>query len=261
MFSKALITFAISAALGMALIIAPKAVSQEYYLKGQGAVNAGRSAASYRPWTTPGFRGYREPAASMQLINPSAAHAEPRKYEVYAHVLPVKSKDPNSADLIAHVPDHAEVFLGGTLMSPKGETRVFFSPPLAPGSYVYTVRVNWIEEGKRVTQTHDVIVKPGETSCFYLIEKGAGFDTPKEIIAASLAKLTPEDRKLAESQKFCAVQNGVALGAMGAPTKIDINGQPVFVCCPACTERARSNPAKTLAAAAQLRENASATTK
>jgi uncharacterized protein (TIGR03000 family) len=254
MFTKTFTRLAIPAALGLALIAAPNAAPQEFYLKGQGAVNAGRSAYTSRPWTTPGFRGYREPAASMQLINPNAAHVEPRKYEVYSHVLPVKSKDPNSAELIAHVPDHAEVFLGSTLMGNKGETRVYTSPPMEPGyKYFYTVRVNWIEEGKKVTQTHQVMVKPGESSCFYLIEKGTGIDTPKEIISASLAKLTPEDRKLAESQKFCAVQNGVALGAMGAPAKIDINGQPVFLCCPACADRAQLDAAKTLAAVVQLK--------
>lgn len=244
----------ITATLGLAFITAPDAIPQD--LRGQGAVNANRYS---KPWTNPGFRGYREPVGSMRVINPSAAPVQPTKYEVYSHALPVKSKDGNVAELVAHVPEHAEVFVGSNVLKSDGDTRYFSSPALEPGyTYSYTVRVNWIEEGKKVTQSHDVIVKPGEMSCFYLIEKGTGFDTPKEVISDSLEKLSAEDRKLAQAQKFCAVQNGVLLGAMGAPKKIDIKGEPVFLCCAACEGRARSDATKTLTAVANLKAKTSA---
>src|SRR5262245_59710560 len=39
-------------------------------------------------------------------------------------------------------------------------------------------------------------------------------------IEAALAKLSPEDRKIAEQQKFCAVSNKSRLGGMGTPVKL-----------------------------------------
>ena len=71
-------------------------------------------------------------------------------------------------------------------------------------------------------------------------------------IQANLGKLTPADRKLAEAQKFCAVQTKNRLGAMGAPVKITIKGQPVFLCCDDCVAEAKANPDKTLASVAGL---------
>ena len=71
-------------------------------------------------------------------------------------------------------------------------------------------------------------------------------------IQANLSKLSPADRKAAEEQKFCAVQTKNRLGAMGAPVKITIKGQPVFLCCDDCVAEAKANPDKTLASVAGL---------
>jgi len=40
---------------------------------------------------------------------------------------------------------------------------------------------------------------------------------------------------------------------MGAPTKVTIRGQPVFLCCADCAEKARENPDKTLAKVKELK--------
>jgi multidrug efflux pump subunit AcrA (membrane-fusion protein) len=66
-------------------------------------------------------------------------------------------------------------------------------------------------------------------------------------VAAALAKLSPEDRKLAEAQGYCPVLTDNPLGVMGKPVKVLVKGQPVFLCCKACVNRALANPAKTLA--------------
>jgi membrane fusion protein, copper/silver efflux system len=51
-------------------------------------------------------------------------------------------------------------------------------------------------------------------------------------IRAYLAKLSPEDRRLAEQQRFCAVQKeNSRLGSMGVPVKLLLKGRPVFLCC------------------------------
>src|SRR5438105_2693824 len=51
-------------------------------------------------------------------------------------------------------------------------------------------------------------------------------------VKANLAKLSPEDRKLAEKQRYCAVEGDESrLGAMGPPVKVMVKGKPVFICC------------------------------
>jgi Cu(I)/Ag(I) efflux system membrane fusion protein len=67
-----------------------------------------------------------------------------------------------------------------------------------------------------------------------------------ETIAANLAKLSAADRKLALAQKDCPI-TGEPLGSMGVPPKLDVNGQPVFVCCAGCTPAVRKEPDKALA--------------
>jgi hypothetical protein len=71
-------------------------------------------------------------------------------------------------------------------------------------------------------------------------------------IEAALAKLDPADRKLAEAQEWCVISNGPR-GNMGAPLKLTIDGQPVFVCCDHCTEAAEADHNKTLAKAEELK--------
>jgi hypothetical protein len=72
-------------------------------------------------------------------------------------------------------------------------------------------------------------------------------------IAASLAKLSPEDREIAEAQGFCPIQVKNRLGVMGTPVKVMINNQPVFLCCNGCRAKALANPDKTLAMVASLK--------
>jgi Cu(I)/Ag(I) efflux system membrane fusion protein len=70
-------------------------------------------------------------------------------------------------------------------------------------------------------------------------------------IAAALAKLNAADRRLAEDQRFCAVLPDSRLGSMGTPTKLMIEGRPVFLCCSGCESEALAHPAKTLGHAAR----------
>jgi Cu(I)/Ag(I) efflux system membrane fusion protein len=58
-------------------------------------------------------------------------------------------------------------------------------------------------------------------------------------IQAALSKLSPEDRKLAQSQKFCVIRKTTELGSMGKPVKLLREGKPVFLCCEGCTDQAQ----------------------
>ena len=71
-------------------------------------------------------------------------------------------------------------------------------------------------------------------------------DAPNADVSAGLAGLSAEDRKLAEEQKICPV-SGELLGAMGAPVKLDVKGQPVFICCEGCKDKVLSKPDEYLA--------------
>ena len=72
-------------------------------------------------------------------------------------------------------------------------------------------------------------------------------------VAAERAKLSPEDRSLADAQEWCAVSTDERLGSMGPPLKLDVKGQAVFVCCKGCKRKAEADPDKTLAAIAALK--------
>jgi hypothetical protein len=85
-------------------------------------------------------------------------------------------------------------------------------------------------------------------------------DSTDKEIRAELAKLDPEDRKLAEAQRWCAVQTKSRLGSMDVPVKIMIKGQPVFLCCGGCEARAKKDEDKTLATVEELKKKAAAST-
>jgi uncharacterized protein (TIGR03000 family) len=214
------------------------------------------TGSSSFPWNSSSYRGYYEPRYVTQVIPPSVTANKPQKYELNVNALAMmkNTEDPNALTLVAHVPDNAQIWFGDKPTASKGPTRTFYYSDLAPGSkYAYTVRVAWVEDGKVVSQTQNLSFKAGDVQCVYLVQAGSSVAGDKNTVQASLAKLSAEDRKVAEKQGFCAVQSSVRLGAMGAPIKVMLQGEPVFLCCAACQNRAETNAEKTLAAAKSLK--------
>ena len=80
-------------------------------------------------------------------------------------------------------------------------------------------------------------------------------------IRAAMAKLSPEDRKLAEAQVFCAIDQDSPLGSMGPVLKVMAKGQPVFVCCKGCESEVRTNPDQALAMLEKLMNRTKASKK
>jgi hypothetical protein len=78
-------------------------------------------------------------------------------------------------------------------------------------------------------------------------------DPRSEKIKAALAKLSPADRKTADLQKECPINEGSLLGSMGMPIKLTLEGESVFVCCKACQEEALADPRGTLEKVKHLR--------
>jgi hypothetical protein len=92
--------------------------------------------------------------------------------------------------------------------------------------------------------------------------KPAAVDAEEEAeIKTNLAKLDPDDRKLAEAQRFCAIDDEHRLGAMGKPLKLMIKDKPVFLCCGGCRKQALAEPDKTLAKVEELKQKTAAAKK
>ena len=77
-------------------------------------------------------------------------------------------------------------------------------------------------------------------------------------VQAVLAKLSPEDRRLAQAQGYCPIQEVNRLGSMGTPFKVMVKGQPVFLCCSSCVNKALANAQATLDKVAELKTRAKA---
>jgi hypothetical protein len=87
-------------------------------------------------------------------------------------------------------------------------------------------------------------------------------EDPDAKIAAVLAKLPPADQKLAQQQRTCPILKDSRLGSMGAPVKLTLAGETVFLCCAGCKGQATANPEQTAARVKELRaQNAQGTTK
>jgi hypothetical protein len=99
-------------------------------------------------------------------------------------------------------------------------------------------------DGQWVSQDHKYPVKAGDIQCIDIIPS-ASAAVEKEV-AANPEKLSPDERNADEGKRFCAVQDGIRLGAMGTPVKVSLKGQPVFLCCEACLKKAQAKPDKTL---------------
>jgi uncharacterized protein (TIGR03000 family) len=206
------------------------------------------------PWSVPGYHGYQQPGRPPTTPPPPPGPApSPQTYTLHVTVLPQKNEDdPNTALVMAHLPEDARIWFEDAPTKQTGTLRRFFSPPLTPGKdYTYTVRVQWYEDGRWVSQVHSFPVHAGDIHCIDVIPRGSRA-VDKEV-AANLARLDPEDRKAAEGQRFCAVQEGIRLGAMGVPVKVTVKGKPVFLCCKGCVDKAQNNPDQTLEKARKIR--------
>lgn len=202
------------------------------------------------PWMKrPTIYGYDE--RSPATPPPAQVTRPPVKYTitittVSPQMTDVSKDKANVGVVMAYVPENARLWFNGDLTRRRGILREYESPPLQPGKkYAYHVRLVWFEDGHWVGETKEVPVAAGEMSCVYLTKPSA--------MAAALAELPEKDRILAEQQRFCPVKPETPLGAMGPPTKVIIEGEPVFLCCADCAAEARKNPDNTLAEVKALR--------
>ena len=217
-------------------------------------VSGGEPPPGGWPWQRrPKIHGYDErPPATTP---PAKVTQPPARYAITISVSPRMAEAPkekaNLATVMAYMPENALVWFNGKPTKQRGVLREYESTPLqADKKYAYDVRLVWFEDGQWVSETKEIPVSAGEMTCLFLTKSSA--------IAASLAELSPADRKSAEAQRFCAVKPEIPLGAMGPPAKLTLKGQPVFLCCGDCAEMARKDPDKTLAKLKELKAKGAA---
>ncbi len=209
-----------------------------------------QDARGYRstewPWNMRGYQSYAPPSRPPATPPPPSTAPSPLRYTIHVTVLPEKyTEAPDAALVVAHLPEDARIWFQGQPTKQGGTFRQFISPPLTPGkSYTYTVRVEWPEEGRWVSQAHTFAVHAGDIHCIDVIPTESR--AVEQAVAENLAKLAPDDREAAQAQRFCAAQEGVRLGSMGVPVKVTVKGQAVYLCCEGCEDKAKADPDQTL---------------
>lgn len=148
------------------------------------------------------------------------------------------------------------VQLGPRMLGPNGVTFYPVLSGLAPGEQIVTSGSFLVDAETRLNPAAGSIYIGGSSSGILTPNKTVRPSTPEDTdrkLELTLAKLSSEDRKLVESQRFCPVLADSRLGSMGVPVKVMVNGQPVFVCCNACSKPAVNEAEATLKKVADLR--------
>jgi len=121
----------------------------------------GGSGYGYAPAYGYAYPSYGYAVPSYYGVEPSA-YAAPA-YATPAYAAPASAQQGVLMNVVVPKAD-AEVFINDTATSSTGTERQFESPALDPGqSYHYTIRAQWMDNGKRVEQKREVPVKAGQT--------------------------------------------------------------------------------------------------
>jgi uncharacterized protein (TIGR03000 family) len=80
----------------------------------------------------------------------------------------------SKARLLVIVPPDARVFVDDQPTRQMGFERLFISPPLEQGTYTYTVRVTWMQNGREMSREKKVKVQPDQLSrADFVAQQGA----------------------------------------------------------------------------------------
>ncbi len=148
------------------------------------------------------------------------------------------------------------VELGPRMAGPDGAAYFPVLSGLEPGETVVTAGSFLIDAETRLNPAAGSIYIGGGSGGSPKSPSAVRPSTPEDTdakVIANLAKLSPEDRKLAEAQGTCPIISGSVLGSMGKPVKVTLDGKTVFLCCNGCEEKAAADPAKTAAKAGDLK--------
>ncbi|HSQ57086.1 MAG TPA: heavy metal-binding domain-containing protein [Gemmata sp.] len=97
----------------------------------------------------------------------------------------------------------------------------------------------WVATAGAVLLDAETRLNPGVAASYF----GAGPQSPTPHHSAPAGSPSAaDDKELIAKQKICPV-TGKALGSMGAPVKVIVDGRPVFICCDGCEDRLQEKKA------------------
>ncbi|MEQ8835218.1 MAG: hypothetical protein RID07_00265 [Lacipirellulaceae bacterium] len=67
------------------------------------------------------------------------------------------------------------------------------------------------------------------------------YEAKGEQVRPGVFKATLADAQAIDAQKVCPVMDE-PLGGMGAPLKVDVKGQAVYICCAGCAKKLHADP-------------------
>jgi len=191
-----------------------------------------------------------------------------------------KQKQANSRGQVLAVPEQAVIDTGSRKIVYREAERDLFEGvevQLGPRCGNFYPLIRGLNEGDRIATTGSFLIdaetrltagvastyfgasgtgKSGDSRSTATTVRPSMTRDEQDKITTSLAKLSPEDRRLAESQQYCPVLPDSSLGSMGVPVKVMVNGRPVFLCCKGCVNDALARPEQTLATVEKLKAKA-----
>ena len=145
----------------------------------------------------------------------------------------------DGARAIVYVERGAGMFDGVVVMlGPRCDTSFPVVSGLEPGDRVAAQGAFLIDAETRLN--------PSLATGYFGAGERAGVATKTTSEEKWLQGLAADDRPAAFLQKVCPV-TGKALGSMGVPTKVDVRGRSVFLCCDGCSGAIQANPERYLA--------------
>jgi len=92
----------------------------------------------------------------------SDAYSYPQQYAQQSYY-PQMSQQTATVQVMVPNPS-AQIWFNGAQTSQQGMNRMFYTPPLEPGNYSYSVKARWTENGQPVERERTVSVRAGETA-------------------------------------------------------------------------------------------------
>jgi uncharacterized protein (TIGR03000 family) len=148
--------------LGLLLVAGPaKADTQGWPLQGRDTQGSSYQSRTYQAFR-PSSLGSYSPSfyATYQAGDYSYGSAST---EDYYRTSTAEAPTKLAVRINLRVPADAKVWFDGRQTNQTGTARSFESPPLAVGpEYAYQVRIQWVQDGKKVEQTRQLIVHAGD---------------------------------------------------------------------------------------------------
>jgi uncharacterized protein (TIGR03000 family) len=173
-----------------------------------------------RPWIWDSYYGgYVSPDYSYvyEEYPPEGYTTEEYAEPAYTEVPAYQTEAGNVAHVTVVLPTpDAKLYFNDARMLAQGRTRTFNTPPLEPGEdYYYTVRVRWMENGKKVEKTRTLNVRAGQNYTLDFTQRRAGreegavrHEEPDGRHAGEIRERTDKDRVPSDHNRLNSDTNG-----------------------------------------------------